>query len=117
MWVLVCQAKPFGIFSKCNGKPLKVRSRKWCELIHILDHSGERASAEEERGRKRGATAGGHVPTYSHTLPLHPFHTHRASRESVQRDSWSVCRPEYGEPRRSWETLLLFLKFILLKYS
>lgn len=27
---------PLGLFSKCNGNPLKVRSREWCELIDVV---------------------------------------------------------------------------------
>lgn len=48
---LSAKQRPLGLFSKCNGNPLKVRSREWCELIHVLGHSRKEASVEEEIDR------------------------------------------------------------------
>ena len=70
---LSAKQRPLGLFSKCNGNPLKVRSREQCELINMLGRSGKEASVEEER-QEEGVTAVCRVPTPP-PLPLHPFHT------------------------------------------
>lgn len=73
---LSAKQRPLGLFSKCNGNPLKVRSRERCELIHMLGHSRREASVEEEIDRQEeGATVVCRVPT-SPTLPRHSFHSH-----------------------------------------
>ena len=69
---LSAKQRPLGLFSKCNGNPLKVRSREQCELINMLGRSGKEASVEEERDRKRGLLRCAVSPR---PLPLHPFHT------------------------------------------
>ena len=92
MWVLVCQEKAFEILSECIGKPLRVRSRELCELIHILGYRGEEANMEE-RGRK-GAYFRGHILTYSHTLTPHPSpfpHLFTDLQEDVCRETAGMC--------------------------
>lgn len=50
---LLCQAKVFGIFSKSNREPLRVRGWEWCELFHILVHGGEGVSVEKRVPERR----------------------------------------------------------------
>lgn len=79
-----------GSYAGVGTDPLKVRSRKGCELIHILGHSGEEASAEEERGRRRRLLQGATSP-HIHTPSPFTLFTLTELQEEVCREIAGLC--------------------------
>lgn len=83
-WTLTGQAKAFGIFSRCNGEPLKAGSREWYKPIHVGGHGGEEASVEERRLLPWATSP--HTHRTSPFTPICPFsHTLTELQEEMGR--------------------------------
>ena len=104
---LSAKQRPLGLFSKCNGNPLKVRSREQCELINMLGRSGKEASVEEERDRKRGLLWCAVSPRH----PPSPFTLSTRSHSTADLQCHGISAAQQSDSVLSIHTRAFFLIF------